>query len=307
MALPFSGNGGAVGFTLVDRPPPEERSAPRAEINRADPWYFRAMEIPLRTGRVIEDSDRLGSQPVAVINESMARHWWPRANPLGRQIRPALPGVPDLTIVGVVGDTRHSALETPQADQIYVAFAQVPHIFGTLVVRTAGEPLSMTPAVREAVWSVDKDQPVWKIRTMESLLDNYIANRRFVAALLSGFSIFALILAAIGIYGVSSYWVEQRTREIGVRMALGARPGDIVRMVLGQSWRITVAGLVIGAAAGLVFTRLLASQLYAVTPYDPATFVTVSLTLAGVALLASFLPARRALRRDPVAALRVDA
>jgi putative ABC transport system permease protein len=184
---------------------------------------------------------------------------------------------------------------------------QLPNIFGTLVVRTKGEPMAMTSAVRGAVWSVDKDQPVWKIRTQASLLDRYgYSRRRFYASVLAGFSMFALLLTAVGIYGVIRFWVEQRTREIGVRVALGARPGDILRLVTVQGIHMTVAGLVVGVPAAVGLATLIKSQLFGIQPNDPPTLATVALILTVVAIAASFLPARRAARRDPLDALRAD-
>jgi putative ABC transport system permease protein len=206
MALPFSGNGEQVNFVLLDRGAPERGKEPLAELNRADESYFETMKIPLRQGRVVGAYDTLDAPAVVIINEGMAHRWWPGESPIGRKLRLVRRGdAPPLTVVGVVGDTRHSSLESPQADQIYVSFMQAPNIFGTLVARTAGEPMAMTAAVRGAVWSVDKDQPVWKIRTQESLIDRSFSQRRFLAALLAGFSGLALLLTAVGMYGVIRY------------------------------------------------------------------------------------------------------
>lgn len=307
MAIPFSGNVGGVAFVLLDRQEPEKGKEPRAEWVRVDPNYFATMKIPIRSGRGIERSDVAGAPRIAVINESLARRWWPHESPIGRSLKfVGGPGVP-ITIVGVVGNVRQTyPLEAPQADQIYTSFMQLPNIFGTLVVRTMGDPLAMTSAVRGAVWSVDKDQPVWKIRTQESLLDRASRNRRFLASLLAGFSLFALLLTSVGIYGVIRYWVEQRTREIGVRVAMGAQPGDILKLVTGQGIRMTIAGLIVGIPAALGLATLIKSQLFGIQPSDPPTLGTVALILTLVAIAASLLPALRASRRDPLEALRAD-
>lgn len=304
LALPFSGNGGQTTFFLPDRPEPPPGSELRASINRAAPGFFETLRIPLLRGRFIEERDHAAAAPVAVVSQTFAQRYWPGQDPIGRQVR--LPEFQNtaVTIVGVAGDIRHSHLEDPQPVQIYLPFAQHPHIFSTLVIETRSDPMSCANAVRRAVWSVDRDQPVWKVRTLESLVSRYLAWRSFLPRLVSGFSAFALLLAALGVYGVISYSTARRTREFGLRIAVGAQPRDVARLVLGDGVRMTLAGIALGSAGALFLTPLLKSQLYGVSPSDPLTLLTVAILLALVALLASYLPARRALRVDPVTALR---
>jgi putative ABC transport system permease protein len=209
-----------------------------------------------------------------------------------------------VTVVGVVGNVRQFTLTEPATPQLYLAKAQNPGIFSSVVARTDGDPDALGDPLRAAIWSVDPDQPVWKIRSMESLVARDLAPQRFTAVLSSSFAVLALLLAVVGVYGVMSYAVAQRTREIGIRMALGAGRGEVERMVLGRGLRIVVAATVLGLAAAYGAARLLASQLFGVPPTDLATFVAVPLGLAAVAMLACWLPARRAARVDPAVALQ---
>jgi putative ABC transport system permease protein len=306
LALPFSGNYGGTSFILPDRPEPPRGSEPQALTNRTAPGLFETLGIPLLRGRTFDERDRDGAPPVALISRTFAERYWPGRDPIGRQIR--LPEADNrvVTVLGVVGDIRHRNLTDDQQVQIWFAFAQFPHIFSTLVVETHGDPLKQAEAVRGAVWSVDKDQPVWKVRTLESLVDAWLSWRGFFPRLVSGFAAFGLLLAALGIYGVVAYSTGRRTREFGVRIACGARPADVLGMVLLDGLRTTAAGLAIGIAGALALARLLEKYLYEVKPSDPATLVTVAVVLAMVAALASFIPARRALRADPVTSLRQE-
>jgi predicted permease len=310
LALPYSGNGGSMSFVPLDRAEPPKGDEPRAQRNSADAFYFDTMQIPLLSGRVFTEQDQAGTPPVVVINQTMSRRYWPEDDPIGKRIRISGTGITDsditATIVGVVGDVKHGSLDEPSTSQIYLAFAQSPFIFATLVVRTQPEPMSMAGAVRNAVWSVDKDQPVWKVRTVEFLINRDLGPRRFMMALLVGFAALALLLATIGIYSVISYSVTQRTHEIGVRMAFGARAGDVLRLVIGQGMTLILIGIGAGLVAAFGLTRLMTGLLFGVTVTDPLTFAAISVVLTIVALGACFVPARRATKVDPMIALRYE-
>jgi len=303
--LPFSGNGGSTNFVLLDRAEPPAGEEPRAQANLADTHFFDTLGIPLLRGRGFTDHDLADSAPVVVINRAMALRYWPDGDPLGKQVR-----INEIkttaVIVGIVGDVKQYSLEDPVVPQIYAPYAQSPFIFATLVVRAETDPMSLANAVRGAVWSVDKDQPVWKVRTIQSLLDGSVGQRRFLMQLLGGFSVLALLLATIGIYSVITYSVSQRTREIGIRVALGADRGNIVKLVVGHGMVLASVGVAGGVGVALVLTRFLASLLFRVSPTDITTFGVVSLVLAAVALLACLIPARRATKVDPIIALRCE-
>ena len=242
---------------------------------------------------------------MVVINQRMARRFWPSDDPIGKQIR-FLPGGETAAIVGVVGDVKHYGLDDRETSQAYVAYSQNPHIFATLVVRVTSDPLKMAGDVRSAVWAVDKDQPVWKIRTLESLVTSSLGYSRFMMFLLTGYSLLALVLAAVGVYGVISYTVSQQTHEFGVRMALGAQGRDVCRLVLRKGLLLVLAGVAAGLAGAFALTRVMEKLLFSVSVTDPLTFAAISLLLSGVALLAIYIPARRATKVDPMVALRYE-
>jgi putative ABC transport system permease protein len=303
--LPFSGNGGSLTYVVPDRPAPPAGQEPKALENAIDPNYLRTVGLPLLRGRDFTLQDGPDTQPVILVNRTMAETVWPGEDPLGKRVE--LPEAKlTATVVGVVGDAKQYDIGEKQRPQVYTAYAQNPHIFGTLVVRARVEPLSLAKSVREAVWSVDPDQPVWKVRTVEYLLDVNVADRRFVLYLMACFAALALMLTALGIYGVVSYTVAQRTHEIGVRVALGAQTRDVLRLVLRHGMGLTLAGVGVGLAASFAVTRLMAGLLYGVSATDPPTYAFVALLLAGVALLACLLPARRATKVDPIEALRYE-
>jgi putative ABC transport system permease protein len=304
-AIPHGGNVGVTSFTLPDRAAPPAGQEPRAQSNRADTNYFRTMKIPLVQGRVFSPQDKADAPLVIVINQTMARNYWPNANPLGQQVH--LPDF-DMTasVIGVVGDVRHDSLDELAQPQVYLPYAQHPHIFASMVVRTTGDPQSFANAVRGAIWSVDKDQPVWKVRTLDSLLQRSLGYQRFLLQLLGAFAALALLLAAIGIYGVLAYAVSQQTREFGVRMALGAQASDIFRLILGQGMKLTLGGMGIGLLGAFWLTRLMKTLLFDVSVTDPLTFLLIVLLLMIVALFACWIPARRATKVDPMIALRCE-
>ena len=308
-ALPFSGNAAGCAFVLLDRARPPDGQEPQAEVNVAHPRYFATMGIPLLSGRGLADGDGSDAPAVVVINRSMAERYWPGGDPVGKplELRGAIfDGARRVTIVGVVGDVKHGGLDDPTMPQIYAAQAQVPFIFATLVVRTELEPMALANSVRAAVWSVDPEQPVWKVRTMESLLTTSLRSRSLTTLLLDIYSAIALMLAALGIYGVIAYVVSQRTRELGIRMALGAQPRQIVAAVVRQGLALALAGVALGSVGAALLARLVRSQLFGVSAADPLTFAAMLVLLTAVALVASWLPARRATRIDPASALRAN-
>jgi predicted permease len=316
--LPFANEIGDWSFRIVGgggRRPDEAFGA--ADWQVATPGYFEAMGIALRAGRYLSDADRERSLPVVVISEKTARTFWPNENAVGRQIRLGGTGPgPDTlvrTVVGVVADVRHKGLDAETKAQMYLPHAQFPSTDSTfpinrmsLVVRGRGDPLALAPAVRREVRALDPEVPVSRVRSMEEVLSTSASVRELNVMLLSVFAAVALTLAAVGIYGVMAYTVTQRTKEIGVRMALGASAGEVQRLVLRQGLLLAGAGVLLGAVGAAVLGRLLTTLLFGVTPTDPAIFAAVTAVLAAVALLATYLPARRATRVSPMVALRYE-
>jgi putative ABC transport system permease protein len=265
------------------------------------------MQIPLLKGRELTAQDVADVEPVVLISETFVRRYWPGEDPLGKRIK--FPGSiahpqPWRTIVGVVRDVKQYGVDKESTMQLYLPEAQSPVSWLTLVVRTTGDPAQMINAVRNEIRSVDPSQAVFEVATMEGLLSGAIAKQRFVMLLLAGFAALALALAAIGIFGVMAYTVAQRTQEIGIRMALGAQTGDVLRLVVRQGMRPALVGIGIGLAAALGLTRLVKTLLFGVTATDPLTFIVISLLLISVALPACWIPARRATKVDPMVALR---
>jgi putative ABC transport system permease protein len=303
-ALPITG-GASTDFVIEGRPVPPANDEPSADIRSVDPSYFRTMGIPLLAGREFTDADNASGKRVMVINETMARQYWPRENPLGQAVTMKDWG-PPLTgeIVGVVGDVKTNGLDEAVGPMIYWPYFQFPQLFNTLVVRSDGDLIRLVPAVKAAIWAVNKNQPISKIETLEQVLSASLARRRLYMILLGVFAGAALLLASVGIYGVVSYSVNQRTQEMGIRIAVGAERGDVLRLVLGQGARAALLGIAAGIAAALALTRLMASLLFGVSASDPLTFLAVATLLTLVALSASYIPARRAMRVDPMVALR---
>ena len=309
-ALPLTWEGGSSGFT-------PEGVAPRPDVawsanNRVvTPGYFEAMRIPLRRGRLFQDADGADAPPVAIVNETMARKFWPNQDALGKRFKFGDAGdkTPWLRIGGIVGDVRQMRLNDPPRQEMYFPYWQAKDnwmVLRDLAIHTSGDPLSMAAAVRQAVSSVDQDQPVSNIMTLDDLLDQEVAQRRVQAALLGGFAALALILACIGIYGVLSYLVTQRTREIGVRVALGASASDVFRTVAGQGMTLAGIGIAAGLAGALALSRLLGSLLFGVSAADPLTYAGAVAVFGVVALAACYFPARRAARVDPMVTLRYE-
>ena len=306
--LPLGG-GGLLGDFEVDGQ--REMSAHlMASKLVVSPGYFRALGIPLLQGRSFDDHDSAQAQPVAIVSDSVARRFWPKGDAPGKRISLGWQGSPWYSVVGVARDVRQMGPQKEAPLAIYVPYSQAPRdfflSFMTVVARTDSDPLSMANTLRRAVQTVDPDMPLFDVASMEQLVYKSVASPRFNALLLACFAALALTLAVVGIYGVMSYSVAQRTHEIGIRMALGAQQEDVLKLVVSQGLRLTLIGEVAGILGALGLTRFLSSLLYSVKPSDPLTFVVVSLGLAGVALLASYVPARRATKVDPMAALRYE-
>ena len=304
--LPFSGSNTSGGFAIEGRVIARGGVYPHADQREVSPGYFAAMDIPLRRGRLFTDADRQGALPVVLIDDALAQQYWKGQDPIGQHLR-TLDDRPWATVVGIVGHVTHSALDTPtRKATLYWSYLQQPVQSLQFVVHTSGNPLSLSSAARREVASLDKDVPIFDVKTMDARVAASLANRRFAAYLLAAFAGIAVLLAAVGLYGVMAQSVLQRSREIGVRMALGAQGGDVLSLVLRQGAVLIAGGLALGTLAAFSLTWLMKSLLYGVAPTDPLTFVSVAVLLAAVALLATYLPARRATRLDPVNTLRYE-
>jgi putative ABC transport system permease protein len=305
---PLSRSSFSSSFTVEGAPVPKA-DEPSMNLRVVSADYFSTMRIPLLAGRLLTDADRRGGQRVVLVTQSAARRFWPRGDAIGKYLRMgARPVKEDVegTVVGIVGDTHDDALSEPPEPTVYFPLDQVGVSGLTVVVRTTQDPRSIGGPVRDVVRRMDPELPVVRMATMEEVVSQSISAPRFFAFLLAIFSVAALVLAAIGIYGVLSYAVASRAREIGVRIAIGARRRDVLGMVLGSAARLAGLGLAAGLAAALLLTRLLSGILFGVKPFDPATYAAVSAILFAVALLAALVPARRASTVDPMAALRQE-
>ena len=304
--LPLSGIHGGGPFTIEGHPTESDSDAPNAYRCTVSEGYFETMGIPLLQGRVFTVRDREGAPTVLLVNETAARRYWPGQNPVGSRLSFTTGRTQPtwLEIVGVVRDVLHDGLDSPARPTIYLPFLQSAQAFMVTVVRTDIHPAGLASAVREAIAAVDKDQPVMMTRTMTEIFSDSAAQRRFNTALIVAFGALALLLAMVGVYGLMAYTVTQRTHEIGVRIALGADRSDVMKLVLGRGVRLTVMGIAFGLAMALFVTHFLSKLLFNVSQTDPATFVAVSVCLGAVALLASYIPARRAMQVDAMVALR---
>jgi putative ABC transport system permease protein len=305
--LPLGGNYDASSFHIEEKPLANPADAPMAQRYGITPDYLRAMGIPLVRGRQFNEQDSASAPLVALISETAAKRNWPNEDPIGKRIKlGSVEKDPLRTIVGVVGDVRHQGLDDQPEMQAYVPHAQWTDSYVMLVIRTSVDPASLTAAVRNEIRTVDAGAPVYQIATMRQLVSNSVAQRRFTLLLLGLFAAIALLMAAIGIYGVISYTVAQRTREIGIRVALGAQTGDVLKLIIRHGMILAGAGASIGLAGALGLTRLMESLLFGVSSRDPLTFAAIPLLLVMVALLACYIPARRAMKVDPLVALRCE-
>jgi putative ABC transport system permease protein len=307
--LPFTTLGAATGFTIEGQPEPPAGQRPTLDVRVCDPNYFQTMGIPFIKGRTFTEKEATEVSHVVIISEALARDYFPGQDPIGQRVRINMMDNPaPCEIIGVVGDSKHQGLDIEPRAMSYWPHPELTYSGMTIVTRTQGDPLSYAAAVQNAVQALDKDQPISDVRTMEQWISDSdsLARARFITLLLSIFAAVALVLAVVGIYGVMSYSVTQRTQEIGIRMALGATSRDVMRMVVGQGMSLALIGVGCGLAASFALTRVLASWLFGVSATDPVTFGLITAVLAAVALAACAVPARRATKVDPMVALRYE-
>lgn len=302
--LPFNKFGNSGSFYIQGNRLLAGGILPHADVRRVMPGFFSAMRVPLKRGRVFTDSDTASSPRAAIVDDVLAKEYWPNQDPIGHRISMASSTPEWYTIVGVVGNVRNRGFSAPRKGVLYFPLAQRPKTHMSLVVRAASNPAGLAGAIHQAVEGIDRQQPVYGVKTMEQYVSESVTDQRLAVFLLAAFGALALILASVGIYGVISYSVSQRTHEIGVRAALGAQRGDILKMVLGQGLWLAALGVVAGIIAALGLTQLIANLLYGVKPADPVAFAVVSPALIAVALLACYIPARRATKVNPTIALR---
>jgi putative ABC transport system permease protein len=297
-------------FTAEGTPPaaPGEKSSKVAISQIVTPDFFSALRVPLQQGRLLSDQDTSGAPPVAVISESMARQSWPGKNPLGKHIRMGRPeeGQPFRTVVGIVGDVKPNAMDHDPTPTAYVPLAQEPEIASAFVVRTSGDPVELAGLVSKQILSLDPAQPAYDLRSLDQVIYDGLSGIDLASNMMLVFAACALLLAAAGIFAVTAYSVTQRTHEIGVRVALGARRFDVLRLVVGGALKTATIGLGIGLALALLLTRAVSSALFGVVQFDVITITLLTLALASVAAVAAYVPARRAAKVDPMVALRYE-
>jgi len=287
------------------------RSGPvhaEADFQAVSPGYFSTLGIPLLYGRLLVPGDRIGAQPVAVVSQTFVRRFCGDRDPLAFQFR-RNPGSPLVTVVGVVGEVRRDGKTAPLWPQVYLSASQTdlyPVRLASFAVRAVGDPHSFVAAIQHEVWAIDPDQPITAVRTLDEVLSASMAERRFNLTLLAAFALLAVVLAVVGVYGVVAYAATERTREIGIRIALGAARRDVVALVVRSGLQWAIAGVAVGTAVAYAATRMMTGLLFGVDPADAATFATMGVAMIAVALSASYVPARRAAGVDPVAALRAE-
>jgi putative ABC transport system permease protein len=282
-------------------------------IHMAGPDYFKTMGIPVVSGRDFTERDDLNGAPVLIVNQALVRAYFPDENPIGKRVAPGFSTLPVRDdesgmreIVGVVADVKHQNLQGPSQPEIYFAQSQMPMAAMTAVVRTAGDPRALQRTIRGVVQALDRNAPVYAVRTLEEILERSVATPRFNTTLLGLFAVVALLLTAVGLYGVISCSVSENTQHIGIRVALGAQRSDVFRLIIGQGVALALAGVAIGLGAAYGLTRLMSTLLFGVESTDPWTFAGVAVLLLCVATLACYLPARRAMKVDPIVALRYE-
>ncbi|HEX8748973.1 MAG TPA: ABC transporter permease [Pyrinomonadaceae bacterium] len=305
--LPFTGLAAATDFKIEGRPEPLPGQDLGTEVRVAEENYFRTMGIPLLRGRTFNAQEQTEARHVVVINETLAQKYFPGEDPIGKRLTIDMMDDPvPSEIIGIVGDVKHLSLDSETRAMVYWPHPELAYSGMTVVVRTAGDPSQLAAAVQREIQTIDPNQPVSDVRTMNQWLSESVARARFNALLLGLFSALALVLASVGIYGVISYSVTQRTHEIGIRMALGASARDVLKMVVGQGMLLAMIGVALGLVASFLLTRAMSSLLFGVSTTDPVTFIFISLMLVVVTLLACYIPARRATRVDPMTALRYE-
>ncbi len=308
--LPMSGNNSSASFSVEGLQVAQGESSPHGDPHMVTGDYFKTMEVQLLSGRYFDERDSKDSMPVTIVDETLANRYWPDQDPVGKRIAAFFDSKNNQlnwrTIVGVVKNVKRYGLDGKIKEQYYFPQSQSPQRSMFLLVRSAADPTVLTSSIRDAIHAVDKDQPIFRVMTMEQVVSNSVAQKRFSMLLLVIFAAVALLLSAVGIYGVMSYSVTQRSHEIGIRMALGAQAGDVLGMVVRQGMKITLIGVAIGLGGAFLATRIMSSLLFGVGARDPLTFVAIPVILAGVALGACFVPARRATKVDPMIALRYE-
>jgi putative ABC transport system permease protein len=310
--LPLAGSGASTSIVVAGRPNPSA-NRPSVVIHMAGPEYFRTMGIPIVRGRDFTERDDLNAPPVLIINEALARQYFPNEDPIGKRVAPGFSTLPVRDdesgmreIVGVVADVKHQTLQAAPQPEIYFAQSQMPMAAMTMVVRTTGDPRALQRELRNVVGSLDRDAPVYAVRTVEEILDRSVATPRFNTVLIGLFAALALVLTMVGLYGVMSCAVSENTQQIGIRMALGAQRNDVLKGILRQGMLLTMVGVIVGLVAAFGLTRLMSSLLFGIGSTDPWTYAGVAVALLGVAAAACYVPARRAMNVDPVIALRQE-
>ena len=305
--VPFDDCCSILQVTVVGRPAPDPGQVPGAQYSIVTPEYFNAMQISLAKGRNFSDADGPTTMPVVIINQEMARQFWPHEDPIGQKLHFHADEDVDATIIGVVGNVKmHGAMNYHIEREMYVAFAQFPSRGMGIVVRSTADRTTLANAIRSAIWSVDSEQPVSEVHPLEAIIAEHYTGYGIISQLMGYFSLLGLFLGAIGIYGVMAFMVAQRTSEIGIRIALGAQPSQILKLVVGRGLWLAGIGIVLGIVGALAMSRLLVFMLAGISPHDPLTFAGVAVLIAAVSLAACYIPARRAMRIDPLAAVRYE-